>query len=500
MADVTVTVGVDASQATAAMAQIDQQLLSKGRQISEALSSGVIPPGGRALMSPEDLRALEAYEASIKKVSAATEEAGKSSQRAGINFDAMAERMVARLVILETVRIVIEQIKDAILECANAESNFVHIEEITQQTNQETQKTFADLKAIANATGQDLNKVVAPAFIQLTQAGFDVREATEYTNVFMAALEKTGINALDAGIKAREGAAGFQDLTKAFAALGMPDAAKWAQSWIQAQAAERVYEQGLERMHELEQRAFQDAERLAGAHEEFASATGLAGAAFKAFQQVQTSTRGGIAPYVTIPKALADLPGGQQAFGQLLGEMQKRYAQGMDQIAREEHLPAALVRAGVGAGIAGFDERSLLAAQKRAVEEQNIDKTRKVQDERYERTKAFEDARVNANTLVTQAMQNQVAAAKDLDKVLATVNGHLQQASNSWNDMRMGAGEVTRSIGQALVAHPIDFFGWMRGGGGGAPAPATSPAPASSPANPIVEKLNELMNMLRGHA
>src|SRR5215475_7832709 len=109
--------------------------------------------------------------------------------------------------------------------------------------------------------------------------------------------------------------------------------------------------------------------------------------------------------HAMIPSQLAELPGGIQAFSRLLGEMQKRYAEGMQQIAKEEHLPILTVRAGVMAGIAGFDEQSLLAAQKRSVEEKNLAQTRREQDERYQRTKAFEDARISANDLIKQKMQ-----------------------------------------------------------------------------------------------
>jgi len=525
MADVNVTIGVDASEATAAIStwkgKLDElkaeMAVPRGPGMSQAAWGSVSkmwelpgPVGGIPPKLPPQ----------IKQVTEATDEMGRAAGRAGINFEAMFARMAVRMGVLLLIHEAIKLIIEAFKEAANAETDFVHIQEMTAQSTEQTEKSFDALRQIAHDTGQDLEKTVVPAFIKLTEQGFDPQQAIEFDRVISSALEKTGVNLEDVAAKAEIGAAGFADIAKAAAGLGDVALGKWAQSWMKASEAEKNYERDLERNHELTQRAVQDAERLAGAHEEFADKTGLAGAAFQAFQTAGAKPTA----FATIPKALADLPGGTQAFSQLLGEMQKRYGEGMAQIAKEEHLPTALVKAGVAAGISGFDEKSLLAAQKRGVEEQNLARTRKEQDERYERTKAFEDARVNANTLVSQKMHDQVAAAKDLDKVLETTNGRLQQMAGWWHEQQMSTGQVARGLqqlftgtrpettgqarGQALAGRTLMDSLWAMTGLPGSPG-SLLPAPVGGSgtpqdsgkhiASPIVDKLDQLMNMLRGH-
>src|ERR1700752_403 len=114
MADVTVTIGArDDGSLNAAMQQGKSQtdsLIGRGQQISQALAKGVIPPGGRKLMGAEDLSALEAYEASLKKaaggainaaepvnnVAKAQNKVAGASGRAGSMVERIFERMIIR--------------------------------------------------------------------------------------------------------------------------------------------------------------------------------------------------------------------------------------------------------------------------------------------------------------------------------------------------------------------------------------------------------------------
>src|SRR5215475_879380 len=500
MADVNVTVGLDASQLAGQIQQAKSQLaeIDPYRNIRAGTAIGAPPPfglGGPPPVPGPLTRAAMAQVAANRELAQTENEVAEAASRAGINIGSMMERMALRLGILYLFHEAIKQIIEAFQQAANAETDFVHIQEMTAQSTEQTEKTFDALRQIAHDTGQDFEKIVIPAFVKLREQGFDPSEAVEFDRVISSALEKTGTNLSDVAAKAEIGAASFADLAKAANAFGDVALGKLAQSWMRAAEAEKIYDQEIAREHELTQRAVQDAERLAGAHEEFASSTGLATGAFQAFQQAGARST----TFATIPKSLADLPGGHQAFSQLLGEMQKRYGEGMAQIAKEEHLPTALVKAGVAAGISGFDEKSLLAAQKRGVEEQNIARTRKEQDERYERTKAFEDARINANNVISQKMHDQVAAAKDLDKVLETTNGRLQQMADWWHEQQMSVGDVARGLqqifttrrpetpgqarGQALAGRTLLDALWSMTGLPGTPG-GLLPAPAGVPGTP----------------
>src|SRR5215470_17499226 len=105
MADVNVTVGVDASQATAAISTWKQKLdelkadmaVPRGPGMSQAAWGSVGkpwelpgPPGGIPPELPQR----------IKQVTEATDDLAQASNRAGINVGAMFERMAVRMGIL----------------------------------------------------------------------------------------------------------------------------------------------------------------------------------------------------------------------------------------------------------------------------------------------------------------------------------------------------------------------------------------------------------------
>src|ERR1700746_565010 len=104
MPDVTVTVGAqdDGSLGTVMqrvkgeVSQADQAMVARGQAISEAFAKGTIPPGGRKFLSPEDQAAVQAYEASLKKVSNAEEEVGETATRSASMVERMFERMLIR--------------------------------------------------------------------------------------------------------------------------------------------------------------------------------------------------------------------------------------------------------------------------------------------------------------------------------------------------------------------------------------------------------------------
>ena len=298
--------------------------------------------------------------------------AGNAARQSGINFEAMIERMAVRMAIMFAFREIIKQIADAIKEAATAEEDFLHIQNMNMESTAKTEERFSELKQIADETGQDLEKTVIPAFVKLRESGMMPDEALQETRVINAELEKTGVNLTDIAAKAKIGTLGFADIAKAAAGLQIPQLGEWANGVMQMEQAEKQYNQELEHTHQLTERTIQDQERLGQAHEQFAAKTGLAQSAFKAFQTAGARPTA----FATIPTALADLPGGTHAFSQLLGDMQKKFQQGIQQIAKEENLPLRTIQMAVRGGLAGFDEQSLLAAQRRSVEEWKITDTR----------------------------------------------------------------------------------------------------------------------------
>jgi hypothetical protein len=132
--DITVSIGADdsaLSQAIAkiksSMAQLDAQAVALGKTISQAFAKmGITQAAGFKLAGPEEQNALAQYWASMekgegatKKLTAATKELGQAGRQTGIDFGAMAERMAARLVIFEAIRLAIQGIKYAVDQISN---------------------------------------------------------------------------------------------------------------------------------------------------------------------------------------------------------------------------------------------------------------------------------------------------------------------------------------------------------------------------------------------
>jgi hypothetical protein len=438
MADVNVTFGAVDAGLGQAIANIRAQL------------GGMGAGGGAAFFTQANQWNTQVTQLTqnINNFTQATTQAGSAARAAGINIGSMIERMAFRMALMFAFREIIKAIADTIKEAATTETNFMHIMDMNAETVEKTEERMDDLKKISHDTGEDLNKVVIPAFVKLRETGIMPDEAVEDTRIVNQQLELTGVNLTDIIAKVKVGTAGFVDIAKAAAGLGLPDIGRWANDWMKAEQAEKAYNREMEHTLQLTERAQHDALKLSEAHLEFAKSTGLATDAFKAFQE--RGARSSL--FATIPRSLADLPGGYTAFSQLLGEMQRKFGEGMTQIAKEENLPMRLVKMGVTAGIEGFDEKSLLSAQKRAVEERNLAKTRAEQDERYTRTQSFEIARVNANKTIAEEMQKQVNSMAALDRMADTLSGKLKRMGNEIKETQRGIGDVAQ---QEFKTKPI---------------------------------------------
>jgi hypothetical protein len=132
--DINVTFGADDSALSqaiakikASMAQLDAGAVALGKTISEAFAKmNITQAAGFKLAGPEEQNALAQYWASLDKVGKKVDEVsqahgkmGQATRQAGIDFGAMAERMAARMVIFEAIRLVIQGIKYAFDQISN---------------------------------------------------------------------------------------------------------------------------------------------------------------------------------------------------------------------------------------------------------------------------------------------------------------------------------------------------------------------------------------------
>jgi hypothetical protein len=451
--DITIGITVEDSSAIAKLAELQSELgrVQEKARMSSGPMSGILTPVPEALGGPKGASMTPLLDAATeaakrnagatKELTGATNELSEASGRAGINIGSMLSRMVDRLAIMALVKLAFDAVKDAITAASQAEEEFRAIQVGTQTSIADTNKIFDSLKKTANDTGQDLEKFVVPAFNKLWESGMRAGEAAEATEAIGMAMRRTKIDISGVVEKAEQGAAAFGDMAKAGRALGAPEFSEWARSWAQAQVAEAAYSRELTHAHELMQRQIHDVEALASAHEGFAQKTGLAEAAFKSFAAAGARPTAAVA----IPKALADLPGGEQAFGQLLGEMQKRFGEGMAQIGKEEHLAPRLVMAGVAAGIPGFGEADLLAAAKRAEQEKNLTTERKEQDTHAERIKAFDDARVSGNERIKQLLADETKNTNDLADATKSLGERFNDVLHSIQNIGVHLGDVAHA-------------------------------------------------------
>jgi hypothetical protein len=449
--DITIGITVEDSSAIAKLTELQSELgrVQEKARMSSGPMSGIltplppglggppkppIPPGGGYRLLTDEERAA----------AKAADELSEATGRAGINIGNMMERIALRFVIFEALRLAIGAVKEAFTAASQAEEEFRTIQVGTQGSVADTNAVFDSLKKTAHDTGDDLEKFVVPAFNKLFESGMQAGEAADAVNAISVAMQRTKIDISGVVEKAEQGAASFGDMAKAGRALGAPEFSEWARSWAQSQVAEASYTRELSHAHELMQRQIHDVEALASAHEGFAQKTGLAEAAFKDFAAA------GARPTATvhIPESLARLPGGERAFGQLLGEMQKRFQEGMAQIGKEEHLAPRLVKAGVAAQLPGFGEADLLAAAKRAQQEKDLTAERKEQDQHAERIKAFDDARVNGNERIKGLLTDQLKNTNDLIGATETLGDRWNKVAQTVKNIGVQAGDIAHATQQ----------------------------------------------------
>lgn len=357
---------------------------------------------------------------------------------------------------------------------------------ISRSSTAEEVQALDELKRAAEESGMnlgdDFTKFVMPSVRALEELGLTEKQAGEETKVLGQYMRAFGVDMRDLATKVELGTASFDDLLKAGLALG-PMFEQEVLAWKKFEVAEAEGHDRLMRYRQTLNETYEDTQRLASAHEGFAASTGLASAAFKAFQSAQVINVPRQAVVAEIPRALADLPGGRAAFGKLLGEMQKDFKDGISQIAKEENLPEQLVRAGVKAGLPGFDEQSLLSAHKRAVEEKEIARHRSEEAEDFARRNAAEQERIKLNRDVEGSLKQQVgyeAQAVDLAKAFnnycTSIKGTTDKIGEGWAKIGIGIGDALNRSKQgaeivgaqgtgAKVSAATDILGTVAGAG-----------------------------------
>jgi hypothetical protein len=170
MADINVIFEADESglaQAIAAakgqLASLDQSLIATGQKMAAAFQkSGILPANVFKGLDPANQQALAAYYASLEKVESgtnkvteATEKMGGATQRAGINFGAMMERMMVRMAVFELIRLGIQGVKAALDEMANigqAEGQFARLSGTVEGAGEAIGKSAVALKLLKESS------------------------------------------------------------------------------------------------------------------------------------------------------------------------------------------------------------------------------------------------------------------------------------------------------------------------------------------------------------
>jgi erythromycin esterase-like protein len=126
--DIKVSIGVDDSALSAAIARIKNKLkeldpaaVERGRATTAAFAKMGLPVGQAfKLMSEKDKADVAQYHASLTQIREATREVGEESRRTGINLGNMFERMIVRagiaITVFGTIRLAIKGVTDAAKE------------------------------------------------------------------------------------------------------------------------------------------------------------------------------------------------------------------------------------------------------------------------------------------------------------------------------------------------------------------------------------------------
>jgi hypothetical protein len=206
-------------------------LEAHGAGVKRALQSfGLGGQRGARFLNPEDAAALEAYNRSLKQTTETTEELGQASTDNFGQMGSMLDRIAARLLIMEAIRIAITEIGKGIkyaMDVGDAEMRFKNFIDTTEHGAE----VFEQMRQEGAAFGQDFVKETEPAerilesvtdntdllhtrFTALSEVskvyGVDLKAlTTEYAN-----LQETGTVSLQELIKLNEQLpkAGFKEL------------------------------------------------------------------------------------------------------------------------------------------------------------------------------------------------------------------------------------------------------------------------------------------------
>jgi hypothetical protein len=425
---------------------------------------------------------LNQLSAPTNQVAQSAREMGEAFRIAGVNLESMLTRMAVRMGIMLVAHEAIRLLIQAYQEWAREEQEIQHIQAITQQSLSATRQEFTELRLSAEYLGLDLQKQVVPSYMKLLEAGYSAQQADAMIQPLLKDLKQTGIDLTDVAIKADEGTASFKELAKAFGGLGQPEMAQWARQWEVATEAEKDYNRELEHYDRLLKEAHDDQQRLTDAQMGFASSAGLVKAAVRGtFGEFQGSAEQLKAAQQAELSRLARGPAGR-ALGAQFGK-------GIEEIAKEEGLTRSEIQTMLQLKMISGEE--LISAAKRYDQEKQTALERQKQETQYQRTKAFDDARLNANRELTALLDKQAA---DMDRI---VNASQMLARMRFAGPPAAAPEQQMRFAGPPIATPEQQMRF-----GGPPPPTTEQQMRFAKDESIKELTNEvkgLKTMLQGH-
>jgi hypothetical protein len=268
-------------------------------------------------------------------------------------------------------------------------------------------QTYYDAAHKAGMTFDEWQKFAPPAIHALESVGLSAQDAVNETSNLGKFLDRTGVDMRKLAPAVELGTASFTQLAEAGRMMGPA----WTQSiaaFEKMEATERDYQRDLEHAHTLMRQSIQDTEERANAIRGIAQETGVAGSAFKAFQEAGGKpSPWGVNLEIPITAAYGLSPEMQGALGRVADQMQQQFLQGEQQIAKELGVNLRDVQLAVQAGVPGFDEKSLGAARQRAQHEKDTSDEREFQEQNYQRQTEIEQDRLYFNRQVADSLHEQ---------------------------------------------------------------------------------------------
>lgn len=406
--DIIFRIGADTSDLDAAMAQAKFKMAAPGAPGSPLVTplppglgggagGGQVPPGfprygGSGPVPPwANPQAIQQATLATNQLASAQNNAAQSSQQLGINFAAMIERMLVRLVIFRAIFEAINAVKQAMTEASQNERLRVQFENLS--TSAKTAGTdFDNLSKKARAIG------VTPAeWIKvdeaLMKAGESAHDAAIDTETLGEYAKESGESAetlASAFEKVKLGTGAISDMRTLVSVMG--EAGNALRDQISQLEQEEILQK---RVNEqiayatmLREHAYEQQQRQNQATEEFGDKLGLASEVFQDIQEAR--------PVGHVERAGVDVTEEAEF-------MEERERAGEKELEQERHKSQYQIRRLEAARY--INEKDLLAAAKRGEENEHTLQQQKQQEDQARKRLGLEERTVALNKEVLIAVQ-----------------------------------------------------------------------------------------------